>query len=169
VDHCLPLGEIAPLLAQLAREPAGEEGAYPVPNDMELESKFAGLDPTVIDSGEHPGELSRFACPECSGPLYEIRDGEFLRFRCRVGHAYTAENVLEEKSVALEHALYAALNTLEENVEMADRLAVRSRNHEHRHAAERFEERAREARRQAAVIRQVLTGGTSAAPTEDAV
>jgi len=38
VDHCLPLGEIAPLLAQLAREPAGEEGAYPVPNDMELES-----------------------------------------------------------------------------------------------------------------------------------
>jgi two-component system chemotaxis response regulator CheB len=167
VDHCLPLGEIAPLLARLAREPAEEEGAYPVPDDMELESKLAGLDPTVIDSGEHPGELTQFTCPECSGPLYEICDGEFVRFRCRVGHAYTAENVLVEKSVALENALYAALNTLEESAEMADRLAARSR--EHRHAVARFEERAREARRQAAVIRQVLTGGASAAPAEDAV
>jgi len=87
-----------------------------------------------------------------------------VRFRCRVGHAYTAENVLEEKSVALENALYAALNTLEENADMADRLATRSR--EHGHAVARFEERAHESRRQAAVIRQVLTEGASAAPAD---
>jgi two-component system chemotaxis response regulator CheB len=82
-----------------------------VPEDMELEAKIAGLDPSVIEERRHPRELSGFTCPECSGPLYEIRDGSLDRFRCRVSHAYTAEGVLEGKADALEEALYAALNS----------------------------------------------------------
>jgi CheB methylesterase len=66
-DHCLPMEKIAPLLVRLSGEPAKEEGVYPVPDDLELESRIAGLDPTAIDSDERPGELSRFTCPECSG------------------------------------------------------------------------------------------------------
>lgn len=163
VDYCLPLDEIPHLLARVAREEAEEEGAYSVPDDMELESKIAGLDPTAIDSGERPGEISGYACPDCSGPLYEIQDGKLIRFRCRVGHAHTAESMLAEKTEALENALYVALNILEENADMGDRLATRSREHEHEHAAKRFEERAREARRQAAVIRRVLTGDAAEA------
>ena len=157
VDYCLPLNEIPPLLARVAREEAEEEGAYPVPDDMELESRIAGLDPTAVDSGERPGEISGYTCPECSGPLFEIQDGKLIRFRCRVGHAHTAESMLAEKTEALENALYVALNTLEESADMVERLAARSREREHEHAAKRFEERARNARRQAAVIRQVLT------------
>ena len=88
---------------------------FPVPDEMEFESKIAGLDPTVIDSNDHSGELAAFSCPERAGPLYEIRDGELPRFRCRVGHAYTAESVLEEKSEVLGSALYLALNTLDES------------------------------------------------------
>jgi len=53
---------------------------------------------------------------------YAGEDGKLVRFRCRVGHAFTAEGVLDGKSEALESALYAALNTLEESAEMADRL-----------------------------------------------
>jgi two-component system, chemotaxis family, protein-glutamate methylesterase/glutaminase len=158
VDHRLPVDRIAQLLSRLAREPAIEKGAYLVPGEMEFESKIAGLDPTVIDSNEHPGELAAFSCPECAGPLYEIHDGELLRFRCRVGHAYTTESVLEEKSEVLENALYMALNTLEESAAMVERLAARSHEHGHNHAAARFEERSREARGRAAVIRRILTG-----------
>lgn len=128
-----------------------------MPDDMEFESKIAGLDPTVIDSGDYPGELSTFSCPECAGPLYEIRDGELARFRCRVGHAYTTESLLQEKSEVLENALYLALNTLEESATMVEGMAIRSRGHGHDHAAARFEERAREARRRAAEIRRILT------------
>jgi two-component system chemotaxis response regulator CheB len=124
---------------------------------MEFESKIAGLDPTVIDSNEHPGELAAFSCPECAGPLYEIHDGELLRFRCRVGHAYTSESVLEEKSEVLESALYLALNTLEESATTSERLAARSRENGQNRAAARYEERTREAKRRAAVIRRVVT------------
>ena len=157
VDHSLPADEIGPLLSRLVREPSEEKKVYPVPDEMEFESKIAGLDPTVIDSNEHPGELAAFSCPECAGPLYEIRDGELLRFRCRVGHAYTAESVLEEKSEVLESALYLALNTLEESATMSERLAARSRENSHDRAAARYEGRTREAKRRAAVIRRVLT------------
>jgi two-component system chemotaxis response regulator CheB len=157
VDHRLPADEIPPLLSRLAREPAIEKGAYPVWDDMEFESKIAGLDPTLIDSEEHPGKLSAFSCPECAGPLYEIRDGELLRFRCRVGHAYTPESVLEEKPEVLEEALYLALNTLEESAIISERMAASSHEGGRDHAAGSFEERAREARRRAKVIRRVLT------------
>lgn len=162
-DHCLPMEKIAPLLVCLSGEPAKEEGVYPVPDDMELESRIAGLDLTAIDSDERPGELSRFTCPECSGPLYEIQSGDLVRFRCRVGHAFTAESMLYDKYDEVEKALYAALNTLEESALMADRLAARSHEHQHGHAATRFERRAEDARQQARIIRQVLTEGTTEA------
>lgn len=163
VDYRMPLEKIPALLARLSRAPAEQEVAYPLPEDMELEAKMAGLDPSVIDSGRHPGNISHFTCPECSGPLYEIQHEQLLRFRCRVGHAYTAESVLDEKTEELDQALYAALNTLEENALMADRLADRSREHGRGHAASRFERRAQEARRQAKVIRRVLTEDASKA------
>ena len=37
VDHCLPLTCIAPLLARIAREPAGEGGAFPVARRIDLD------------------------------------------------------------------------------------------------------------------------------------
>lgn len=165
VDHRAPVGEIPALLARLSREPAGERGDDPVPEDMEFETRIAGLDLSAIDSGEHPGDVSGFTCPECTGPLFEIREGQLVRYRCRVGHAYTADGVLAGKDGALEDALYAALNNLEESADMAERLASRSRGSGHGHAVERFEARARVARERADAIRRVLTNH----PAQDAV
>jgi len=163
VDHCLPLSEIAPLLARIVREevPAEEEGAYPVPDDMELESRMARIDSTTPENVEKLGHPSGFTCPECEGPLWEIRDREVLRFRCRVGHAYTAESMVTEKYEALEAALWVALNTLEEGAQMSRRLAAEARARGHEHAAARFEERARKAREQAGLIRQALGSDAS--------
>ena len=170
VDHCLPLPEIAPLLARVVREevPEEEEGAYPVPDDMELEDRMTRVDPRTPENVEKLGHPSGFTCPECEGPLWEIRDEKVLRFRCRVGHAYTAESMLSGKSEALEGALWAALNTLEEGVQMSQRLAAETRARGHEHAAARFEERVRKTREQADLIRQALDNG-SADVTEDAV
>ena len=165
VDYCVPVGEMAAVLGRIAREPAEGEGDHPVPDNMDLEAKIAGLDHSILDEGRHPGEVSSFTCPECSGPLFEIQDGPLTRFRCRVGHAYTADGVLEGKSGALGEALYTALNTLEEGAELAERLAERARRNGQPRASERFEGRARRAREQATAIRRVLTEGA----TRDAV
>jgi len=78
-----------------------------------------------------------------------------------VGHAYTAESMLEEKTEAIEGALYAALNSLEENALMSEGLAARARQTGRSHAAARFEARARGSRQQAETIRRVLVDGKS--------
>ena len=169
VDYCLPLSEIPPLLARVVREEVPEEeGAYPVPEDMELEHRIASMDETTPDNVEKLGHPSSYTCPECNGPLWEIQDDEVLRFRCRVGHAYTAESMLAGKSEALEGAMWSALNTLEEGAQMSQRLAADSRARGHEHAAARFEERAQKTRGQADLIRQALSSGTPDVP-EDVV
>jgi two-component system chemotaxis response regulator CheB len=93
--------------------------------------------------------------------LWEIQDEEVLRFRCRVGHVYTTESMLAGKSEVLEGARWTALNTLEKGAQMSQRLAAESRTRVHEHAAARFEERARNTREQADLIRQALDNGAA--------
>ena len=41
VDYSLPLREIAPLLNHLSREAVEEEGGYPMPDEVEIESRIS--------------------------------------------------------------------------------------------------------------------------------
>jgi two-component system chemotaxis response regulator CheB len=167
IDYCLPLAKIAPTLVHLANEQAEEEGAYPVPNDMEMEARIARLDLATLEGEESVGQPSVFSCPECSGVLYEIHDGELIRFRCRVGHAFSVESVLAEQAEALEQALWAALNTLEESVSLSRRMAQYARDNGRDWLASRFEEKVQVTSQRAALIRQVLMKGeTLWNPTE---
>jgi two-component system, chemotaxis family, protein-glutamate methylesterase/glutaminase len=163
VDHCLPLDGIAALLSRLATEARSQEGVeqggYPMSDDIALEQKMSELDPATLNSDERPGNVSSLTCPDCSGPLYEIREGELSRYRCRVGHAYgSAEDVLEKNRDRLEDTLYFALNKLQENAAIARRLAARAHEAGQEMAAARFEERERESRQHAETLRRVLLG-----------
>ena len=98
-------------------------------------------------------------CPDCAGPIYEIRDGGLTHYRCRVGHAYgSAEDLLDKNRDKLEDTLYFALNKLQENAAIAGRLAARAHRSGLEIAAARFEERQQESRRHAEVLRGVLLG-----------
>jgi two-component system chemotaxis response regulator CheB len=55
--------------------------------------------------------------------LWEVRDGELVQFRCRVGHAYGPESLAIELSEASEAALWAAMRALEEKSAMQRRIA----------------------------------------------
>jgi two-component system chemotaxis response regulator CheB len=85
-----------------------------------------------------------------------------------VGHAFSAESLLDDKAEALENALYMALNTLEESASMSRMLATRVREHGQDHSASRFEERARKAGEQVDLLRRALSDGAPDA-TEGAV
>jgi two-component system chemotaxis response regulator CheB len=63
---------------------------------------------------ESVGELSIYSCPECSGVLRKIRDGDLLRFRCQVGHAFSIHTMLREQAEMLEESLWTTLRVLEE-------------------------------------------------------
>jgi two-component system chemotaxis response regulator CheB len=163
LDWCLPIPAIATRLVKLATtEIQVDEGAFPVTDDMQFEANLAGLDPAAIDTTQRPGTLSSYTCPECNGPLWEMQDGELWRFRCRVGHAFTAETMMTGQADVIEEALWVALNTLEESAQMYQRMADDAQRRNLTMLAQRFTRHLRETQRRTAIIRQALQLGKNA-------
>jgi two-component system chemotaxis response regulator CheB len=162
-DRVLPLRELASAVAAAVRRlseeaPMSENGR----DEMSLETEYATLDAEMLDRDAPPGESSVYSCPDCGGVLWELDDPELLRFRCRVGHAYTADGVVDGQGETVETALWTALRALQERSQLCDRLATRlGRRGAHR-SRERFEALAGEAREQAESIRRLLAGADGA-------
>jgi two-component system, chemotaxis family, protein-glutamate methylesterase/glutaminase len=154
VDHVLPAAAIADALTRLAAEPAVQP-ASPAPSDMKLEVDVERFSMEALESG-NPGRPSAFSCPDCNGVLWEIQDGGLVRFRCRVGHAWSPESLITQQSEALEAALWVALRSLEERAALARRLAEPARRRGHRITATRWQEQAQEAQQAARLVRQLL-------------
>lgn len=172
VDYILPLAEIPALLMQLATTAAEEEGAYPVPDDLRMEGKIAEQEldsEQMIQSVEKLGKTSVFTCPECHGTLWELHDGEMLRYRCHVGHAFAAESLEAEQSEALEDALWSGLRALEEKVALAKRMAARAQERKNYRAAESFQKKAALASEHAEIMRNILLNGRENAPAKESV
>jgi len=159
VDYSVPLNEIAPLLDELSRRSAYEEGGYPVPENVEIETRIAQQEMDgheLIASVERIGKLSKLTCPDCNGALWEISDEEILRFRCHVGHAFSADSLSNGQSEMLEVALWSAVRALEEQMMLARRIVERARKSNHLNAVHTFEQRAREAEAHSSAIRRML-------------
>jgi two-component system chemotaxis response regulator CheB len=162
-DRVLPLAELAPAVTAAVRRlseeaPMSENGG----DDMSLETEYATLDAEMLERDAPPGESSVYSCPACGGVLWELEDDDLLRFRCRVGHAYTAEGAAEAQGESVDAALWTALRALQERAQLSDRLAERVGRAGASKSRARFEAFAREAREQADVIRHVLAGNGSA-------
>jgi two-component system chemotaxis response regulator CheB len=127
---------------------------------MEVETKLAAMNTHEGHDGEQVGTPSVFSCPECGGVLWELHDGNLLRFRCRVGHAYSVDSILAGQTEAVEQALWTALKALEENASFSRRLANDARKSGKEWLARRFEDKEQEAEKHAAVIRQVLANNS---------
>lgn len=158
-DWVLPLDELAGAVAREVQRLSEEAPMSENGNDeMNLETEYATLDSDALEREEPPGTPSAYACPACGGVLWEIEGEDLLRFRCRVGHAYTAEGAIEEQAESVEQALWTALRALQERAQLSDRLAARLEHAGANKSRARFEEYAREAREQAELIRRLLTG-----------
>lgn len=153
----LPLLEIAARLVQSVAEKLPERASKePLDTRTAREIKIAELDMSELGKDEHPGRPSPFACPDCGGVLWEIEEGGFLRFRCRVGHAFTARHLGAEQRHAIETALWAALRALEESVSLYHRMADRAENAEHGRTANTFRDRAANTSANVKVLREFL-------------
>lgn len=89
-----------------------------MPQDIDLEVKIAQQEiesAELIATVEKLGKISKLTCPDCQGALWEIKDRDILRYRCHVGHAYSAESLGEGQKHVLEFALWSAVRALEED------------------------------------------------------
>ena len=86
-------------------------------------------------------------------------DAGLLRYRCRVGHGFTGEALVDNQEQMVDWALWAAVRALEESAGLARRMATRARERHQAHTAVRYQKRAKEAAEQALALRRMATFG----------
>lgn len=151
VDFVAGAADLAEIVVRVASSDAGP--SQPTPDGLALEIDIA--------VGGRPGsELLRsiadpapITCPDCGGVLSEVRDQRPLRYRCQIGHAYSAEE-LAARDESVDEAIRIALRVMEERVELVERMARDARATGRRAVAELYDQRATEYRRYAATLRE---------------
>ena len=156
VEYILTIPEIVKLILKLSQEPVDETKALAI-LQLSHEVQIAEMNTETDDTP--PGTPAVFACPDCGGTLWELEEGNLIRFRCRVGHAYTAQSLLASQSDALEDAFWIALRALEESAALARRMADRAKQYNRPHSVIQFTEQAETAEYNAHIIRDVLEKG----------
>jgi two-component system chemotaxis response regulator CheB len=158
IDHRLPLEGIAALLTQLALQtPDPFDGPDPPPT-LEAEVESAKLHASLSRGrGGALGALSPFTCPACRGALWELQEGEHMRYRCHVGHAYSQASLMLDQGLAVEESLYTALRAIEEKSTALRRLAERWPDRIP-DVKQDYQQRAGELDKSADVLRRMLAG-----------
>ena len=136
VDEVLPATEIGEQLARILdtpvelRRPAGP-GAM-----MRYEQALA----RDVPAGELLGKVGQAAglvCPDCGAPLSALepdREG----FRCRGGHAWSADALLSTADHRMQAALWTALRSLDEKTALARQMATTARQRGNLELARRY-------------------------------
>ena len=112
VDYCLPIAQMGALLSTLVSRELPK--SPPAPKDIMIEAKIARRVLSDLPSVEALGEQVPFNCPDCGGVLWQMAEGQELRYRCHTGHAFTSSVLLAQQTAKIEETLWVALRMFEE-------------------------------------------------------
>ncbi|RDH74976.1 chemotaxis protein CheB [Mycolicibacterium moriokaense] len=120
VDCQAAASDMGSLLKQMADREIEEVTVEP-DITMEVENRIAmgrRFD-TSFDS-ESLGPHSGYTCPDCNGSLVALAENSY---RCRVGHAWTTDSLLQARDNEIESALWVALRSLQEKAKLSRKMA----------------------------------------------
>jgi len=120
-DHVADAAVLGPLLADLTGTKLPDL-PEPAPDPVaDAEVAIDGFAPITTD--QITGNPPVYGCPSCGGGLFQLENWPEPRYRCRVGHAWSPESLIDEQAVATEGALWTALRALEEKSALSRRMA----------------------------------------------
>jgi two-component system chemotaxis response regulator CheB len=151
-DYVVKLADLPALLASLTQQRAGE--AKPLPRSLKYEVEVARTGRGSMDEMDEIGRRSVLGCPDCGGVMWEIDEGDLSRFRCHVGHTYTAELMSLALDENLQRALASAVRALEERAALARKLYSQAKASGHRLLAQTWAAKAKEFEHETDIIRE---------------
>jgi two-component system chemotaxis response regulator CheB len=154
VDYRAPICEMPALIVELAAEEAGP--SVEIPADIKLEVEIAlgrRIDSDILAKFAKPVPLS---CPACGGVLSEVDRWPPLRFRCQVGHSYTADSLATQTEGSVDEALRVALRIMEERAVLVAKMAREARRTGREAAAASYEKRLNESQNYAEILRSAV-------------
>jgi two-component system, chemotaxis family, protein-glutamate methylesterase/glutaminase len=153
-DHVVGLAGMPALFEKLVRQPAGP--AVPTASNLEYEVNIASGGRGSMNEMDRIGHRSVLACPDCHGVMWEIDEGELVRYRCHVGHAYSAEIMSLALDENLKRAFGSALRALDERIALARKLEGQASTGGQTRVAESWAAKALEFEAEARVIRDSI-------------
>ena len=152
-DHIVPAAKMGGLLAGITAMDLPDRPARDDDQLLDAEVAISELGPTTAEQLD--AAPAGFGCPSCGGSLFQLGERPVPRYRCRIGHAWSPESLLDEQAVALEGALWMALRALEEKSALSRRMADNSAYGISASRA-RFGDMARDAEAAGATIRRLI-------------
>lgn len=103
-------------------------GGAPTPPDSLLikETDMLLGDITSANDDEF-GQPVAVGCPDCGGGLHRVDTGDVIRYRCHVGHAFTAEGMLAAQAQNAETGLLTVASTVRDQAAICRQLAGKAR------------------------------------------
>ena len=149
IDYRASASNLADLIGKLAREEPGPDLTLPASVALEVAIAMGRpSDSALMMEIADPVPLS---CPGCSGTMSQIRRSP-LRFRCQVGHGYTAEAMAHAQESSVDEAIRMAVRVIGERVVLMEKMALDALQAGRTAAAATFEERVEEYKRNARVL-----------------
>jgi len=121
-DYVATLEEIGPLIAEIIKHK--KEKKKPVPKEIIAESKISETTAVGIEAIESIADTSVFACPDCGGNLWEMKDESIKRYRCHIGHAYTQRDLVLKQAEVAGSTLWVALRMMEERKHLLRKMEI---------------------------------------------
>ena len=150
VDHCLPLRDIAALLAALVGKRKlgpfieGAKAVAPKAKGDAMTAEYKLDDPVAV------------TCPDCGGALLRTELGTLTQFRCHIGHVYTAEVMVAAQFAAMEWDLEAAMRALSERGELCRQMADKTSGKGDASTAAQWTAAMHEAKERTGLLRDLL-------------
>jgi two-component system chemotaxis response regulator CheB len=156
-EHILASWEIGAKLNTLTRRTGGKMGLPRTPKASVTRAIAKGeTDPSI-----HPeGDISTLTCPDCGGTLWEVQEGNLMRFGCHIGHNYSAQSLMALQDARVEIALWTALRALKERSRLLTKFATKAGRTDRSHMGRQYEIQAKELEQQAQLLRDILLGQT---------
>ena len=154
VDHVSTLDEIGPIIASILKTKKGKK--KPVPKEVIAESRIAEFTAVSINDIEAIADKSEFACPDCGGNLWSMKDDVIKRYRCHIGHAYTERDLVVKQAETASTTLWVALRMMEERKHLLKKLQVESTKKGHKFLSSGHEKKQNEMEHHVNTLKKIL-------------
>lgn len=158
IDYRAPAADLGALISTLLS--ADKRPVCRIPRSLELEVDIALGRPCVTETISEIADVVPLSCPGCGGSLSQLKQPP-LRFRCQVGHAYSANCLMEAHEGAVDEAVRVALRIVESRAVLLEKMAREAASVGRSHSHNNFSEKAAELRRSADVLRSAALRQTA--------
>jgi two-component system chemotaxis response regulator CheB len=166
VDYCLTLEKIIPALPSIFQK---ELHPSEVPEEIAAEAAIIEKMSTGSLAVSPIGNPTVYACPDCGGMLWEIKNGNLTRYRCHIGHAYSEEDLLLQQTNSMHTTLWIALRIMEERKTLLEKIARQNSLKGYRKTAKEYELKAGELKQHINIMKRILTTQTGKINKEETV